>query len=255
MKKIVLYVLVIFLMFNMAACTEEFFDEIAADNNTAYESEGDSDNGDGTKSIVFQGITFCIPTYFDDKERGSTETRVHYYPKPKDYYCSLVFESVNWGEDLSEEDSDIFKWSMLGNILRTMKDTNDIHFSDIEFEEVKIVGLSGLTFYTEVEEKEHGSTKFKSSIVFDPNEDRIIYIHILVDENDKSDYDYMGDYQKILDSAYIDEADTDSESENKVDTEIGTETDTVTEKETDTEIAVNENEGQVNLFNVCSTTS
>jgi len=151
------------------------------------------------KTIPWSGIDFSFPSYFDVLDKGSTETWMHYYPE-EDYYASLVFRSTEYLG--TQEDFN----SQIPSIVKSTLDSKD--FANIELqksEKISIAGLPGWTIaYSNSDTKGDGviSTGI-DSLVYNINTGEIIAISLSYDSNDKSQYDYLGDYKKVLKTAKL----------------------------------------------------
>lgn len=143
------------------------------------------------QTLDFHGIRFSFPAYFDVKDYESTEDYVHFYPEVLEYYCSLKFTANE--TDFTEETFD--------ERMRTA--ANDVIESwggDGTFQEYSIAGFSGGILFNEKEVDDLLHVQ-REAIAFNPKTKEIIVITVQYDSNDQSNYDYDGDFLKILDSA------------------------------------------------------
>lgn len=152
------------------------------------------------KTITWGGIGLSFPSYFDVLDKGSTETWMHYYPQEEDYYASLVLQKSEFSG--TQEDFN----SQIPSLIKSIADSED--FANVELqksEEISIAGLPGLAItYTESDAKEDLviSTTI-DSFVYNINTGEVITISLSYDSNDKSQYDYLGDYEKVLKTAKL----------------------------------------------------
>lgn len=150
------------------------------------------------QTITLGGITFSFPAYYDVLDEESTEQQRSYYPKPKNYYASLVF-SVEYAE-LSQSDFDNMKSEIADAIIDTLKESGGI--SQVQSESTTIAGLSAWSISC-VSESLFISSPVRWSFVFNPESKAMVYIMHSHDSTDQSNYDYIGDYCKVLESAVL----------------------------------------------------
>lgn len=151
-------------------------------------------------TITWGGINFSFPSYFDMLYEGSTEKLMHYYPEEKDYYASLLFQT----EDFSGTQEDFN--NARPNIVESTLEIAKISNSDLKkSEEITIAGLPGWTItYTRPDTDGDGSTSTISySFAYNIDTGKVVMITCTYDSNDKSQYDYLGDYQKVLKAAKL----------------------------------------------------
>lgn|GEM_PF-1935436 len=151
--------------------------------------------------INWCGIEFTFPSYFDVLEKGATETFTTYYPKREDYYASLIFQSMDFSG--GQEDFNNQKHSIFESILNTD------YFADAKIqksEEISIAGLPGWTFTFSKSDNEEDAIISTGSYSFVYNQDvgKIAIISCIYDSKDQSQYDYLGDYKKVLETAKLD---------------------------------------------------
>lgn len=148
------------------------------------------------KTLTWSGIDFSFPSYFNVLDKGSTETLMNYYPEEEDYYASLVFESADFPETQEYFISQIPSFA------------ESEYFANKEIqksEETSIAGLPGWTItFSESDTKGDGviSTGIYS-FVYNINTGKLVIISCVYDSNDKSKYDYLGDYKKVLETAKL----------------------------------------------------
>ena len=152
------------------------------------------------QTITWCGIDFSVPSYFDVLDEGSTETLIHYYPKEEDYYASIMFQMVEFTgtqEDFNNQIPSIIDSTMDGD-----------YFANRELqksEEISIAGLPGWTITYSVSDTEGDGviSTVSHSFTYNINTGKIVVISCSYDDNDQSQYDYLGDYKKVLETAKL----------------------------------------------------
>jgi hypothetical protein len=145
--------------------------------------------------ITWCGVDFSYPSYFDTLDQGSTETMKSYYPEEKDYYASILFQSKDFSG--TQEDFN----SSIPSIVKSTLEAGKIANSDIQkSEKTTIAGLPGWTItYTSPDTEGDGVTSTTSySFAYNIDTGKVVMISCTYDSNDKSKYDYLGDYKKVL---------------------------------------------------------
>lgn len=177
------------------------------DTSETTEASGDLDarnvSGFDTKTnqtITWCGIDFSFPSYFDVLDKGSTKTWTTYYPEKEDYYSSIMFQSQEFSG--TEED---FK-SQIPSIVEGIKAGDG--FANMELqksEEISIAGLPGwtITYSKSNADGDDVISTGRTSFAYNIKTSEIVLISCVYDSNDKSQYDYLGDYQKILETAKL----------------------------------------------------
>ena len=146
------------------------------------------------------GIDFSFPAYFNVLDKDSTETWMHYYPEEEDYYASIEFRSVEY---LGTEDD---FYSELPSMLKSTLDSKDFANKELQkSEKTSIAGLPGWTItHSEFDTNGDGVTFTGiDSFVYNINTGKIISISISYNSDDKSQYDYLGDYKKVLETSSV----------------------------------------------------
>lgn len=152
------------------------------------------------KTITWCGIDFSFPSYFDVLDKGSTETFMHYYPEKEDYYASLVFQSQEFSGT-----QEYFN-SQIPSIIQSTMDGEYYANSELQkSEKLSIAGLPGWTItFSDFDKKGDEVISTGSfSFAYNINTGQIVMITCVYDSNDKSQYDYLGDYQKVLKTARL----------------------------------------------------
>lgn len=144
------------------------------------------------QKLSFGGIDFSFPSYFDVLAGDSNESKVHYYPKAENYFASLIFESDDSATSQGEFDKNkgILAEYVLANYLKPAFNDN---VELLKSEDIIIAGNSGKILICGNEDSALGY-----SFIFNANEKKIIGVLLKYDSKDMSNYDYMGDYEKIL---------------------------------------------------------
>ena len=177
--------------------------ESTLEEDNASESAGELVSGFDpatNQTITLGGITFSFPAYYDVLDEESTEQQCHYYPEQKDYYASLMF-SVEYVE-LSQSDFDSMKPEFADTMIDMLEESGDI--TEVQSESTTIAGLSAWSISC-VSKSLFISSPVRWSFVFNPESKAVVYIMHSHDSTDKSNYDYIGDYYKVLESAVLSE--------------------------------------------------
>jgi len=174
--------------------------EIAESSEVSFDRTVSGFDTKTNKTITWSGIGFSLPSYFDVLDKGSTETWMHYYPEEEDYFASIVFRSAEYLG--TEEDF----YSQIPSMLKSILDSKDFANNELQnSEKISIMGLPAWTItYSESDTNGDGviSTGI-DSFVYNINTGEIIAISLSYDSKDKSQYDYLGDYKKVLKSAKL----------------------------------------------------
>lgn len=149
------------------------------------------------QTLSFGGIDFSFPSYFDVLADDSNESNIHYYPKEENYFASLAFQSGDLA--ISQDEFDNQKESLAEDLLiNTLKPALDDNAELLKSEDIIIAGKSGwILIYG------NADSAFGYSFVFDTNERKLIAVFLTYDSDDTSNYDYLGDYEKILATAKL----------------------------------------------------
>jgi hypothetical protein len=152
------------------------------------------------KKIEWCGIEFSFPSYFDVLGKGATEAYTAYYPKREDYFASLIFQSEEFSG--SKEDFNNQIHNIVENILRTdYFSTKEVQKS----EKISIAGLPGWTItYSEDYKEDEVVSIGSKSFVYNEDVGKIAIISCVYDSTDQSQYDYLSDYKKVLETAKVD---------------------------------------------------
>lgn len=223
MKKLISSLLALVLIFSITACGSdnntddniniiELSAEIEEMMKTSEEMDtqktsGVSGNRDVSgfdiktnQTINWYGIEFSFPYYFNVLHEDSTDTWMTYYPEEEDYYASLMFQS----EELSET-QEFFNLSIPYIVESTLGGSI---FADAEIqksEEISIAGLHGWTItFSEVNtDEDYINTTGSYSFVYNIIAGKVAMITCIYDSIDQSQYDYLGDYEKMLKTAKL----------------------------------------------------
>lgn len=167
-------------------------DEVS--ENTKIERNSGYDKNTN-ETIIWGGVEFSFPSYFDVLEDGANDSYRMYYPKEKDYYASLAFQKEDFTktkEDFNDK-VDVF-----------VQNINDIKNLDIqESEAVRIASFSGWTISYIEDNNEGNISKGIISIIYNDIDEEVIMITCVYDNDDKSQYDYLEDYSKIIENAKL----------------------------------------------------
>lgn len=199
---------------HMESSSEEAEPEVSAQKDKRVKSRTVSGFDEETnQTIVFQGIKFSFPAYFDVCHEDSTENDMTYYPEEKDYYAALRFYAIE-NPELSEETFEAKKMSIASEFVGyVMVETYGEGSTLTKSEATTIAGLSGWTVSCIAADGEDPSAVSYSFAYF-PEVRKVIAVSGDYTNNDESDYDYLGDYEKIIQSAtLVDAGETPSQKE------------------------------------------
>jgi mRNA-degrading endonuclease RelE of RelBE toxin-antitoxin system len=151
------------------------------------------------KTITWGGVVFSFPSYFGVLDKGSTETWMTYYPEEEDYYASILFQSRDFSGTLEYFNRQI------PSIVKSTLDEFNANTKILKSEKISIAGLPGWTItFSESDIKGDGVTSTGSySFAYNINTGKVVMITCLYDSIDKSQYDYLGDYEKVLKTAKL----------------------------------------------------
>lgn len=152
------------------------------------------------QTIKWYGIDFSFPAYFDVLKEVSKEEWITYYPEEEDYYANLMFQTYEFSE--TEE---FFKIGIPFIVESTFSDGPFTNAEIQKSEEILIAGLPGwtITFTTADTDRQGVFTNGVYSFVYNTNAKKIIMISCFYDSNDQSQYDYLGDHKKVLETAKL----------------------------------------------------
>ena len=152
------------------------------------------------QTITWCGIDFSIPSYYDVLDERSTKTKISYYPEEEDYYASIIFQSQEFSGT-----QEYFN-SQIPSIVESTLDGDFFANTELQkSEKISIAGLPGWTiiFSRSDTDGDGVSSTGSYSFVYNINTGKIIMITCAYDSNDKSQYDYIGDYKKALETAKL----------------------------------------------------
>lgn len=158
------------------------------------------------QTITWCGVDFSFPSYFDVLQEDSTEVWTTYYPHEENYYASLMFQSSGLLEEEGSTDSQSSFNASLPNIIEATFYSGKFFtgLTITKSENIEIAGLSGWIVEYISSTNEKGKYSIGSyAITYNPVAKKILMINCVYDSDDKSRYDYQGDYQKMLETAKI----------------------------------------------------
>lgn len=155
------------------------------------------------QKISFYGFEFYFPAYYDVKSKDSTDSEIEFYPEEETYYSSLEFiaQDINSSQEIFEQKRSSFSNDVKKSLIKNYKEIVDFESSN-----TTIAGLPGLSVSWKVPDENTGEiiAHCAASWVLNKAGTKLICIIQLYDENDASEYDYVGDYKKVLQYASID---------------------------------------------------
>lgn len=223
MKKLIASLLALVIVLSLVACgsgdntdNRENVPEFSTETDEVMETTetpeatkvsgvaGDRDvSGFDTKTnqtITWCGIDISFPSYFNVLNENSSETWMDFYPEEEDYYASLMFQSEEFSGTQEEFNSAI------PSIVESTLEGD--YFANTEIqksEEISIAGLPGWTItYSGADADGDGDISTGSySFAYNIDTGKVAMISCIYDSNDQSQYDYLGDYKKVLKTAKL----------------------------------------------------
>ena len=188
MKKLALSALIIVLFLSLANSVQADSERLESGFNTKT-----------NQTLTWCGIDFSIPSYFNVFGVIEDNAWVHYYPEEEEYYASLMFQSFELAE--SQE----YFLSALPDIIKATFYSGDDTLDEIHTSEKAIVaGLPGWTVKYTTQKDENGIfSDDVYTISFNPETEKVSIITCIVDNTDKSNFDYFGDYYKMMGAAKL----------------------------------------------------
>lgn len=207
MKKLITSLVTLLLVLLLAACgsgdntdsnKDVTTEKVPKTPKTLEDTETIGFDTKTNKTITWGGIDFFFPSYFDVLDKDSTDTWKHYYPEEKDYYASIMFEIQEFSG--TQEDFN----SSITYIVKSTLDTE--YFANKEIlksEEISIAGLPGWTITFSESHTDGVISTGRYSFAYNINTGKVVMISCTYDSNDESQYDYLGDYEKVLKTAKL----------------------------------------------------
>lgn len=149
------------------------------------------------QTLSFYGVDFSFPSYFDALSDDSTKTRKIFYPKSTDCSANLEFSCIDFSG--TQEDFNNKIPAMIDSLMGSSAFKNATF---LKSQNATIAGMSGWTLTFLIPDKETvapGSYSF----FYNKHVGKIIGILCGYDSEDHSNYDYSGDYLKILETAVL----------------------------------------------------
>lgn len=163
-------------------------------------------NSKTNQVIVWCGVQFSFPSYFDVLMEDSTDLWTTYYPHEENYYASLMFQSADLLDVEGLMDPQSFFNASLPNVIEATFYSGEF-FTDITIiksEKIEIAGLPGWTVEHVGSPDEKGEYSIGSyAIAYSPEAEKVFFVSCVYDSIDQSRYDYLGDYRKILETARL----------------------------------------------------
>ena len=226
MKKLIISLLALVLVLSLVACgsgdntdNRESVPELSTETEEVLETtetpkamevsgaSGDRNvSGFDTKTnqtITWCGIDFSFPSYFNVLHENSSETWMTYYPEEEDYYATLRFQSYEFSGT-----QEYFN-SRIPYIVESTLGGGPLANAEIQkSEEILIAGLPGWTIELSIVDTDVDGIFSPGicSFVYNINTKKIIMITCGYDSKDQSQYDYLGDHKKVLETAKLSSA-------------------------------------------------
>lgn len=153
-------------------------------------------DADTNQTLVFRGMQFSFPKYYDVLSEDSTEEHFYYYPHELNYYSSIVF----WAQDLDctqkeySETRSVYAESLI--------EKAGADATVLKSEEKTIAGLPGWIISYYVKDEENPSIQ-SYAFAYSESLKTIYYINQAYDGKDESNYNYLGDYERVLEEAVL----------------------------------------------------
>ena len=149
------------------------------------------------QNLAFWGIDFSFPLYFDVVADDSNESNAHYYPEEENYFATLAFQASDLA--INQDEFDNQKESLAEDLLtNNLKPALDDNAELLKSEDIIIAGNSGwILIYG------NADSAVGYSFVFNANERKLIAVFLVYDSDDRSNYDYIGDFEKMLATAKL----------------------------------------------------
>jgi hypothetical protein len=226
MKKMIASLLVLVLILSMVACgsddnteNRENAPELSKEMEQVIETaetpkaikvsgtDGDRDvSGFDIKTnqkITWCGIDFSFPSYFNVLHEDSSETWITYYPEEENYFASIMFQSYEFSGT-----QEYFNSRIPYIVESTLDSSGPFVNTEIQkSEEILIAGLPGWTIELSIVDTDGDgiNSNVSYSFVYNINAEKIAMITCIYDSNDQSQYDYLGDFNKVLETAKLSE--------------------------------------------------
>lgn len=153
------------------------------------------------QTITLGGVKFYFPAYYDVPDKNSTDGWIAFYSYSEEIYnfSMLVFRAEDSDNmSLSQEQFDNMKAEMADSVLETLNQ----EVTQTESVKATIAGLSGWKISFRGLDDESLITG-NIAFAFNPENQMIISVMQVNDQKDISIYDYMGDFQKIIETAEL----------------------------------------------------
>lgn len=151
------------------------------------------------QTLQWCGIDFSFPSYYDVLDDNSYDGWMMYYPKEEEYYSSLLFQSQEYYGSTEQFRSIVS--SIVESKLKSEEFTNaEIYYS----KSTSIAELPGWIFSYSIADQNDGIiTSGISSFIYNESVGKIAVISCMYDSIDQSEYDYLGDFEKILETSIL----------------------------------------------------
>ena len=180
-------------------------DAAATNGEAASTSKPSKDGFDAVtnNTVVVAGVEFSVPAYFGEPDDGDSGN-VYYHAEPGQAF--IMTQSRNLGDaTMSREDFDsVYKDEVVKGIL----ESSDLEV--VQSVDKEIAGLSARVLF--LQGNLNGTASSIHTVIFF-NDKTNEYGMIGLDETDAAQYDYTGDFAKVIDSAKLVEADAAADTE------------------------------------------
>ncbi len=151
------------------------------------------------QKISFGGVSLEIPSYFDVLSEESSDTYLHYYPEEKDYYCSLSL--AIWEDSLTQKEFEKNSSAYAKNYLNGISESSNgsLIYKIKNSKATKVAGAPGRIVTCDLlDDKKTKVSSYIFALLYRPSLQRVLFIGVMEDVIDASNYDYLGDFNKII---------------------------------------------------------
>lgn len=160
---------------------------------------------DTNQTLSLAGFEFQFPAYYDVLSEDSTDRYKCYYPE-ETYYFSCVFFTYEHVENWTQEIFDDWLSAFEADPTRISElyEATELGEEDeiLKAERVTIAGLPGWVFIY-ADYRQDNDDYIAYALTFDADNKNVIRIVTIYESHDTSNYDYLGDFEKIVATATL----------------------------------------------------
>lgn len=150
------------------------------------------------RALSIGGVKFSLPIYYDVLSGDSDNTKKMYSLTDSKGHCGLVFYAYDWAGVTQREFEEV-KPTLTFDHNENLRDD----LSDVKTREITVAGLSGWLMSCKDRAGTEKSSTDLQCVVFNPRTETLIVITTTFYDDDRTAYDYAGDFQKMLESAEL----------------------------------------------------